>query len=60
MALGDYSGQIDLVFLIVGLSIVFVVVLNYFVFQVPGILLLILGISAIIVGILKILSAIYY
>jgi hypothetical protein len=60
MALGNYSGQIDLAFLIVALSIVFVVVLHYFLFQVPGIILLILGIAAIIVGILKILSAIYY
>lgn len=59
MALGNYSGQIDLAFLIVALSIVFVVVLNYFVFQVPDIILLILGIAAIIVGILKILSAFY-
>jgi hypothetical protein len=59
MTLEDYSGQIDLAFLVIGFSIIIVAILIYFGHQVPGFLLLILGIGAIIVGILKIIIGLY-
>ena len=54
-----FSGQIDFIFLLVGLSLVIIMVLYLLGFQIPGIILLIFGIAAMIIGFLKIISSIY-
>lgn len=52
--------QLDFWFLMIALSIMSIGALYYFGFQIPGIILIIFGIAAIIVGLLTIITSIYY
>lgn len=54
-----FSGQVDFYFLMIGLSLVLIMVVYLLGFQVPGIILLIFGIAAMVVGALKIITSFY-
>lgn len=59
MSQDDSIDKIEVAFFCIAIIMMLVAVLYFLGFQIPGVLLLIIGISAIIIGVLKIISVFY-
>ena len=59
MAEGTSWDKIEIAFFIIGFCLIVIAILYYLGYQVPDFILIIIGIGAIVVGILQIISVIY-